>query len=98
QFMQDHTQTKNIAAAIDNMSLAPDLLGGHIRQAAGKSALLLRLILFSDSQTEVRDTRLPVWIQKNIFRLDVPMDQALQVSIMKSMSDLGHHSCSLVCC
>ncbi len=90
QFVEDNTQTENIAAAIDSVTFAARLLGAHVRRRPGKLRPLAD-VLFPQSQTEVNEVGIAIRVDEDISRLHVPVHKPIAVGIVQRVGHDRHN-------
>ncbi len=86
QLVEHHSQTENVRSAVDAMTFAAGLLRTHVSGSPGVPCSLADILL-PQCQPEIRDERLAALVEQEIPGLDVPMHQALLVSVVQC---LGH--------
>ena len=77
------------------MPLAAGLLGTHVRRGSSQPTADSE-VLIRKCETEVGDERLPRAINQNIGGLDVAVNQAVSMSVMKGFGDSRHQCRRLV--
>jgi hypothetical protein len=72
------------------MSFPASLLRAHVRGRADELIVgALAKILVATGEPKISDVRLPLVVNQDVFRLDVPVDQSLRVRIVQSLGDDG---------
>ena len=89
QFVEDHAQAEDVAAAIDPMPFATSLFGTHVGRRPGV-AWPLAHVLLPQGQPEIRHERLAALVEQDVARLDVPMHQPLLVGVVQRLGHRRH--------
>ena len=89
QFVEDHAQAEDVAAAIDPMPFATGLFGTHVGGRPGV-AWPLADVLFPQGQPEIGHERLAALVEQDVARLDVPMHQPLLVGVVQRLGHRRH--------
>ena len=89
QFVEDHAQAEDVAAAIDPMPFATGLLRTHVGGRPGV-AWPLAHVLLSQGQPEIRHERLAALVEQDVAGLDVPMHQPLLVGVVQRLGHRRH--------
>ena len=82
QFVEHDTEAKDVGTPIDAMTLSARLLGTHVRRCARVGRPCAKVCL-AKGQAEIGDMRLAGFIEKNITRLDIPMNDAPRMSVIQ---------------
>ena len=89
QLIEDNAQAEEIRAAIDQVALAPGLLGAHVGRSPGQPGFLAKVLL-PQHQPEVGYDRLVRRVEQDIGRLDVAVDQVPRMGVVQRLSDRRH--------
>ena len=89
QFVEHHAQAENVRAAIDPMPFAASLFGAHVGRSS-REAWSLANVPFSQGQPEIRHERLAGFVEQDVARLDVSMDQPLLVGVVQRLGHRRH--------
>ena len=89
QFVEDHAQAEDVAAAIDPMPFATGLFGTHVGGRPGV-AWPLAHVLLPQGQPEIGHERLAAPVEQDVARLDVPMHQPLLVGVVQRLGHRRH--------
>src|SRR6266567_3679909 len=92
QFVQDQAQGIYVAARIELCRIRPDLLGTHVRQCPDKfskvrSAGDLCIAIGDARDAKIQDFRLPCFIDQDVARLQIAMNNAAVVSMLRCLAD-----------
>src|SRR5258706_7777785 len=93
QFVQNQAQGIHVAARIELCRIRSDLLGTHVRQGPDefskvRSAGDLRIAIGDARDAEIQNFRLPGFIDQDVARLQIAMNNAAVVSLLRGLADL----------
>ena len=89
QFIKDHAQAEDVTAAIDSMAFATSLFWTHV---GGRTGVLrpLAQILFPQRQPEIDHERLAIFVQQDVSRLHIPMNEPLLMGVVQGFGHRRH--------
>ena len=90
QFVEDHAQAENVAAAIDPMPFATGLLGTHVGGRPGVASAPCRRPASRKASPKSATNGLPLVVEQDVARLDVPMHQSLLVGVVQRLGHRRH--------
>ena len=89
QFIQDHAETEQVRAPVDEMPLPVRLFRAHVGGSAG-IAKAFSVILLAHGETEINQVRLVARLQQDVDRFDIAVHEAVLVGVIKGLGDLHH--------
>ncbi len=94
QFIEDDTETENVATTIQPVAFPTCLFGAHVGRRPSNSAAAPQVILLPNRQPKVGDVGgLCAVLDEDVAGFDIPVDQPPPVRVMKRPSDNGQQSC-----
>ena len=89
QLVQHHSQAEDVGTAVHEMPFAPGLLGAHVLGGPHVAGELAEIRL-PQGEPEIGQVRPARAIEEDVRRLDVAVDQAMEVCVMQGFGDGGH--------
>ena len=95
QLVQDHAQRVHVAARVELERIGEHLLGAHVGERADELPDVglqrrLRVAVGDARHAEVEDLRLPGFVDQDVARLQVAVDDAALVRVVDRVADLRH--------
>src|SRR5262249_21191340 len=84
QLVKDHAEAEDVGSAVDSMTFPASLLRTHVTRRPRKLRPLAEVFL-AECQAEVGNIGLIFSIEQDVPRLDIPVDEALAMGIMKRL-------------